>query len=342
MSAALEANAGERLTSALSAFLTRKFAAEVTISAMRQLAGGASHETWAFDATIAGGTPPTLSLVLRRAYADGLIDSAMHTEFLLLEKLHQLGLPVPRAWFYAPACDGIATPFMIIARAAGTDLRKVLAQQPGTRNRAALGHTLVRHQAEIHALPWQSTLVDLVPHAGSPRAELARWTATIERRADLTSPLLGAATDWLGANPPPAATPVFIHGDFKTNNIVYDEQAGSVILDWELAHVGDPLEDLAWTLLWQTDDDLVGGLLSREDYLATYTQLTDTDVDPRRLFYWEMFSLVKLASIFIAGITPDQSRLARPVLFMLGRALPWIDARLGSLLLRTVASRTAA
>ena len=104
------------------------------------------------------------------------------------------------------------------------------------------------------------------------------------------------------------------------------------MIDWELAHVGDPYEDLAFTLLWTTRFDIVGGMLSREAYLHCYEKTTGQKVDPERLFYWQVFAWVKLAAIFLKGFCEDEAnQSARPARIMLVRAIPWISVQLGKL-----------
>ena len=345
MSATRDALAGTRgLASALRAFLRTELAAPIDVTGLHRLAGGASHETWAFDVAFTDDPRPPLPLVLRRNFAHDLIDSHLATEFALLEALHRLGQPVPRPVAIAQDVPDMGTPFMIVERAAGIDLRKALAESTTTRDRDALGRKLVAQQAAIHALPWRTALRDITGAAESTAVnELERWVAVIARLPGASSPLLTAAITWMRIHVPPALEPCLVHGDFKTNNLVVSDDGNVTILDWEMAHIGDPVEDLAWTMLWNTRDDLVGGLLSRADYLAAYAGASGIAVEPERLFFWDVFSLVKLAAIFIAGITPTEDGLPpRPMLVMLGRALPWIDAQLADRLSRTVTTRTAA
>ena len=139
-----------------------------------------------------------------------------------------------------------------------------------------------------------------------------------------------------------------VHGDFKANNLVTDaerlwQDKSATVLDWEMAHVGDPIEDLAWTLLWSTAHDLVGGLLNRAEYLAAYEAASGHAVEAARLAYWEIFACVKLAAIFIAGVRPTADGQAlRPMLVMLGRAIAVIEQALARRLQRVLCAGFAA
>lgn len=346
------------IESALRTYLTGQCGAPVQVSALRLLAGGASHETWSFDALLASGE--CLPLILRRSFAHGLLDGmfesefdppfehALASEFALLRALHRAKLPVPQPRWCAASNTELATPFMIVERAAGADLRKVLAVKDGllaqrapgrqAHGRHELGMALVRIQAGIHAMVWQDHLGDILPAPAEHGAlrEVERWARAIEAPPRKSRPLLAAALGWLRTNPPDISHVCLLHGDFKTNNLVF-EDGRATVLDWEMAHLGDPVEDLAWTTLWSTRDDLVGGLLSKAEYLAAYEVATGNRIEPARFFYWEMFSYVKLAAIFIAGArpTPD-GEPARPLLALLGRAIPALERALSSLLQQTL------
>lgn len=339
-----EPAAASALASGLSAYLRQQLGTGIDIADLRRLAGGASHETWAFDVVFTDDPRPPLPLVLRRNFSRDLIESNLDTEYALLEALYHLGQPVPRPLAIGSEVEDMGPPFMIVERAAGTDLRKALAAPATSPDRGRLARSLVARQAAIHALPWRAALGEIVTAPNDPAAhELERWVATIDKLPAASSPLLRAAIAWLRTHPPAARAPCLVHGDFKTNNLVWSDAGGITILDWEMAHIGDPVEDLAWTMLWDTRDDLVGGMLSRADYLAAYVEASGIAVEPERLFFWEVFALVKLAAIFVAGITPaGDGAPPRPMLVMLGRALPWIDAQLAGRLGRTLTDRAVA
>ena len=127
----------------------------------------------------------------------------------------------------------------------------------------------------------------------------------------------------MASHAPAPVTPALIHGDFKANNVLVNGTGAATVIDWEMAHLGDPVEDLAWTLLWTTRFDLVEGMLPRAEYLTTYERASGRVVDPARLFFWELQALVKLAAIFLAGVRPGAPPL--PTLALLGRATPYLE-----------------
>ena len=315
----------EDLRAALGEFVRARMP-DAQVTGLQRMAGGTGHETWAFAlADEAGGI--THSLVLRRNFEHGMLDGDPRVEFELLTELDRAGIPVPRPWWCVTEDSPLEQPFMIVERLAGTDIRKHLAAHPDT-DRAELGRRLVALQARLHHLDWRARLPSLADPEPQPRAELDRWTRAIETATDDPGPLLTTALDWLHAHPPEVRRRCLVHADFKTNNLIFGADGSITVLDWELAHLGDPTEDLAWTMLWTTRFDLVGGLLTEREYLAAYEAESGTPVDPAVLLYWQLFALVKLAAIFHTG----SSRGISPTLLLMGRAVHHIDAELGRLL----------
>jgi aminoglycoside phosphotransferase (APT) family kinase protein len=134
--------------------------------------------------------------------------------------------------------------------------------------------------------------------------------------------------------PGPPDRAVIVHGDFKANNILMRRGEEPTVIDWELAHVGDRHEDLAWTMAWTSPHDIVGGMLTCGDYIAAYAELSGHRVDPQRLQFWQMFALVKLAAIFLKGLEPRlRGEPLQPLHLMLGQAVPRLELAIFDLLL---------
>ena len=82
-----------------------------------------------------------------------------------------------------------------------------------------------------------------------------------------------------------------VHGDVRNGNVIIDKQGLAAVLDWEVAKVGDPLEDLAWTCLrcWRfgEDDKEVGGFGDRAPFVTAYEAGGGT-FDPERFHWWKV------------------------------------------------------
>jgi aminoglycoside phosphotransferase (APT) family kinase protein len=328
------ASATDQLHAGLSAFLAAQYGASVKLSGLRRLTGGTSHETWAFDLCTRSNAKENIRpMILRRDFSDDRLDLDLATEFALLQRLYAAGVPVAEPVFCEYKNSPISTPFIISERLSGMDIRKQMAQNnDGAR---ALGLRLTAIQARIHRLDWQNTLGEVLP-APSPNAaaaEVLRWSKIATECSTELSPLLSAAINWLEAHAPDDSPFALVHGDFKANNLVFDPSGRVAVIDWELSHIGDPLEDLAFTMLWTSQYDLVGGMLSEADYLAAYEAASGSRVDSERLFFWRVFAQLKIAAIFLKGLRTDTVVSAtRPSLVMLGRAMPWIEQRIAELL----------
>lgn len=318
----------QEMARALAHVLGTEWGTDVAISALRRLTGGTSHDSWAFDADDGAVVHP---LILRREFAEVALDVSLAAECDLQRALHVQGLPVPRMIAQGAAGSPVGTAYAVCERLAGGDLRKRLAG--AGVDRAALGLALVAAQARLHACDVAALPARFLSAHGyrSPAQQVETWSAIALDGIGAGDALLVAAIDRLRRACPPPGEPRLVHGDFKTNNVVCDDDGRLAVIDWELAHLGDPLEDLAWTMLWTTRFDLVGGIYPADAYLAAYEAAAGWSVDRGRLAFWNLFVLVKLAAIFVRSASlageGGASRL-RPTHAMLLRALPWIDVQL--------------
>lgn len=316
------------LAGALQDYVRGRLGRSVEVAGLRKLSGGTSHETWAFDVhdSRAG---EVRHLVLRRDIERGMLDGDLGAEFELLTALSRSGFPVPRPWWCEAQASPLMAPFMVVGRVDGTDIRKYLAAHPET-DRDWLGTELVSLQSRLHRLDWRRELPLPADVSAGAGAELDKWTRVIDATGLDPGPLVNAAMSWLSRNLPRIPRLALVHGDFKANNLVFGADGTVTVLDWELAHIGDPLEDIAWTMLWTTRFDLVGGLLTAADYQAAYEKAAGVTLDPAALLFWRILALVKLAAIFLTGIAHGSS--TSPILALMGRGIYRLEADVADLL----------
>jgi aminoglycoside phosphotransferase (APT) family kinase protein len=309
---------------AVTAVLEAHLGEGTRVTGLRRLAGGGSHDTWAFDAVDTSGS--ITALVLRRAVDASDLRSEVRSEGALLAGLHELGIAVPRPHSEAPG-------LVLLERVPGEDLRKALARDV-VDDRPALGRSIAEAQAAIHAVDPNRLDGGLDTGTDDPIGrEIARWADLVAHDDEDPSPLLRAAAGWLAANQPAATEQRLVHGDLKANNLLVRGGQLTAVLDWELVHVGDPHADLAWTLLWTTDADIVNGLLGAEDYLAAYEAASGRRVDRDVLRFWELHALVKLAAILRIQGGLGQGGPGGPMLAMLGRAVTDVERRVAGRLI---------
>ncbi|WP_454716009.1 phosphotransferase family protein [Caulobacter segnis] len=254
----------------------------------RRLSGGASLETWAFD--LDDGTP----LILRRR-PDGaaMRETALPlaSEAALIRAANAAGAPAPSVVHVCAPEDELGEAY-VMRRLEGETLgRRIVRDEAFAGVRPGLARRCGEVLARIHAVPTEG-LPELA--TSDARGELQRYEA-IYRQLDARRPILEAAFRWLEAiAPPPPEQPVLVHGDFRNGNLMIHPTGGLVgVLDWELAHLGDPAEDLGWICVnsWRFGEwrKPVGGFGDYADLLEGYGGGISLD----RVRFWQALGSLK-------------------------------------------------
>ncbi|MGH3636470.1 MAG: phosphotransferase family protein, partial [Mycobacterium sp.] len=242
---------------ALAEFLARRLGpnADLEITALHRVGTGSSRENWPFDATwIENGRRVPHRLLMRRDPCTAVVDTARSAEFQLLQVLQSTSIPAPRVRWLDDTGEELVRPTLIVDRYDGAADRAVLRDRNPLRLTAAQRDALARQMcdvlARLHGLDVdQLGLRQLLPDPGVAPAEheLQRWTAELSAAELEPQPGMRLAAEWLRDHLPAAPTRiVVVHGDFRPANILIDKGRLNVLLDWELAHLGDPLDDLGW------------------------------------------------------------------------------------------------
>src|SRR5471030_2618929 len=292
----------EKVRAALAIAASRQFGTPAVIEGLARQSGGASRQTWSFDAVVNGRCealilrrdppttgPPTTGKTERERSA--AIDRA--TEFRVLGAAHRAGVRAPEPLFELADDDGLGEAY-VMRRIEGTAIaRKLLRDATYAGARDKIAPQLGEIAAAIHATD-PATLPPI------PRREAADHIAGLRRSLDamgLAQPVFELALSWLDRRkPPPLARPVLVHGDYRTGNYLADETGVTAILDWELAHLGDPLEDLGWLCVksWRFGaiDRPAAGFGTREQLWTAYERAGGGTVDRARAHWWEVFGTV--------------------------------------------------
>lgn len=265
---------------------------ELTLSA---IPGGASRETWLVENA-------DRRWVLRRDPEGSVSLVPLPNEFALIDRAAEAGVPVPRPLALEPAGGRLGTAAILLSFISGTSVAPRILRKPeyaGARDR--LTGQLAEALARIHAIdPAELDGVLPVPPADPALAQLEEW----ERQLDEISeplPAVELGLRWLRANTPEPAEPRLVHGDFRLGNFIVDEDGLAAVIDWELAHLGDPAEDIGWLCIrsWRfgNDERPVAGVGRLDEFIAAYEAAGGAPVDPDRVRYWEAFGNVKWAII---------------------------------------------
>jgi aminoglycoside phosphotransferase (APT) family kinase protein len=224
----------------------------------------------------------------------------------VLKALEASGVPAPKAYWVDPDGRYLGTPSIVMDRMPGNCDYLVLNGERPLPVRLELARAFTGLMARIHAVDWRSCGLDAVlqPPAGEPsQAELAHWEAEYRRVQLEPHPELDHALAWMQRHAPSAEAIVLVHGDFKPGNALIEGDRISAKLDWETAHLGDPLEDLGWvTNPVRKREHQIAGAWEQEHIVAAYRALTGRQVDPAALRWWNVFSIWKLAVIQLTAV----------------------------------------
>jgi aminoglycoside phosphotransferase (APT) family kinase protein len=317
---------GERFAT----YLSGRWQTPVRLVAIEQIPGGASRETYRVRIErSASGKPSTApeGLILRRDPPSSLIDTERALEYRTYVAAFEAGIPVPEPVLLEEDPGPLERPFSVMREITGcvTSIQE-LAQPPYSAVREQIGrnkwHLLGRLAAMDVAQLGVTAFMNVPEHPAAH--ELAYWAEVIDTDALVPQPVAKATIRWLERHlPPPGPKLALVHGDYRSGNFLYDA-AGEIrgLLDWEMAHVGDPLEDLAWSLdpLWGWPDRrLAGGLLPRARAIELWQDASGIAVDPETFRWWQVFASLKALAIWISSTEDFANGVSKePILALAG------------------------
>jgi aminoglycoside phosphotransferase (APT) family kinase protein len=302
----------DELSLRLQNYLATKLAApDLEVSALARIPGGASRETYRFRARYAEGDKTIdRALILRRDPPTSLIETERTTEFRAYGAFHKLGLPVPEPIVLELDGAALERPFFVMEEITDCSVGSILQPDPYGAHREKIGEqfwsVLGRIAKPDPAALGLGDLEGMTDPVSCWQHEVARWENVIEEDEREPQPIARAAIRWLKRNPPPPAQKIsVVHGDYRTGNFLYDANGDiRAILDWEMAHLGDPLEDLGWAIdpLWSHGDPShPAGTVSRERAIAMWEKASGLKADKNALFWWEIFASLKGLAIWISA-----------------------------------------
>nr|WP_137677313.1 phosphotransferase [Parerythrobacter lutipelagi] len=253
--------------------------------ALSRLTGGATMESWRFEA---GGD----AFVLRRAPSLAFMHDRPFghaTEAAIIEAARMAGVTAPEVVTVLEPDDGIGSGFVMRALPGTPDPRQILIMERPDR----ILREVARDLARIHSLGRDDVPPD-VPELDYREGIEGLCQQFEEAGGD--RPIIALGLRWLMDNVPDRIEPVLNHGDYRLGNILCEDSHLTGVLDWELAHFGDPHEDLAFGCMpvWRFAryDRPALGLGSLEDYFTSYEAESGRTVDPARFRFWSVYRTV--------------------------------------------------
>ncbi len=299
----------------LAAFFADK-APGASVGDIRPLGGGASKEQFVF--TLSEGDSRA-TYVLRREPPESVVETHRGREYELMRAMAGV-VPVPEVpwvdpegvWFGRPSLisrfvSGVTKPPESHSNVTG------LGSGFSPEWQARLGPQFVDLMAAIHRFDWQGAELGAfdAPPVGSTagvHSVINWWERVWEEDSFEPLPLVRYVAQWLRAHAPPIGRVTVVHHDYRAGNFLFDPTSGEVtaVLDWELAHLGDYHEDIAWSFQegYGYHDAagrfIVCGLIEREEFLRRYAERTGFVIDRDKLAYYGVMNCWK-STVMVLG-----------------------------------------
>jgi aminoglycoside phosphotransferase (APT) family kinase protein len=267
------------------------------ITELTRLSGGASRETWRFAAD---GRPLVVQLQRAGDIRDMMVEAAV------VEAAGAAGVPVPAMVASGRRDDGGA--FMIVEAIDGeTIARKIQRDNEFEQARSSFAGRCGAALAQIHSI--EPDGID-----GLDDPDQVEQYATVLHELGEPHPVFELTRNWLLEHRPAEARRCLVHGDFRLGNLIVGIAGLEAIIDWELAHVGDPMEDLGWLCVkaWRFGGaHPVGGIGTRAELFAAYEAAGGGTVDPTAVRWWEVLGTWKWGIMCVLQANAHRSGAVR-------------------------------
>jgi len=299
-------------------------ARDLEIRGLTRTTGGLSRENWPFDARwTEGGALREHALILRRDPLGSVLETDRRLEFAVLRALEKSTVPAPRVFWLDADGAFLGRPSIVMQRCPGTNDHFVIeggSSQLPLGARLALAQSYCEQLARLHRFDWCAAGLGGAlesPGEQGARAAVEEWGRALDRQLLEPAPELVLIRSWLEEHCPRAQATVLVHGDWKPGNSLIRGAELGVMLDWETAHLGDPLEDVGWvTNPLRRREHLIPGSWEVRELVAHYERESGFRVDPEALRFWNVLACFKLNTILRTGVRS----------FVLGRSeRPWTD-----------------
>ena len=276
------------------------------IDGLRRTSVGYSRENWVFDAVWqANGQAYAQAFIARRDPAGSVLETDRRLEFAILSALSDTNVPVPKVrWLDADGAR-LGRPSIVMDLAEGVCDYIVLNGDRSLDRRLAIAHRLYDRLTDIHRLDWRALGLGKVLENPGNKAALAAleyWEAELRRVQLEPEPELGLVIAWLRERAPDNDVVTLVHGDFKPGNVLMQGDEVTRVLDWETAHLGDPLEDIGWvTNPLRAGEHRIPGAWEPSDLIGRWSERTGFAADPTAIRWWNVLANFKQAMTVLTG-----------------------------------------
>lgn len=285
----------DALADALTEVLRPVLGAGVSVANVHLLTGGASRTTYSFDAMTGAGAR---HLILRTAPAADRY-AGMELEAAAQAAASAAGAPVPHILVASDSPAALGDPFLICDAVAGETIVRRIHRGLDETGRGRLLNQCAQALASIHRA--RADAPGLIASD-----QLIEWRERLDEIGDTTA-TFEFAFRWLTAHRPKPSPHVLVHGDFRMGNLIVDGSTPpstapgpvlAAVLDWELVHIGEVYEDLAWFCIraWRfgaPDSLSAGGLGSIDEFVAAYERAGGVVIDRATLRWWLVLATLR-------------------------------------------------
>ncbi|MCX2982194.1 phosphotransferase family protein [Halieaceae bacterium IMCC14734] len=312
----------DKFEEGVAAVMAREFAGFEALLDCSRLTAGASLETYRLKVLIGG---VECFYALRRSPLGGtdtgdVAGIGLDAEARLLQLMGQAGIPEPEIYYVLREEDGLGGGFFMQWLDGETLGSRIVRSEQLAVVRPQLARQCGEILARIHNIDWRTEGLDQHLMQLTPE-QLVHESWNYYQELGLAEPMLDYTARWLLQNLPQNPQINLVHGDFRNGNLMVTEAGITAVLDWEIAHLGDPVRDLGWLCVnsWRFGNTQlpVGGFGHIEDLLAGYNAVAKVAVTHEQLHYWQVFgsfwwaiACLRMAQSWRSGDNPSVERPA--------------------------------
>lgn len=311
-------------------------ATSVGVRNVAPMFGGNARKALSFDAewTDASGVVSCPCVMLSQQ-PGRQVDSDVRDEYKVLHGLNGKGVRVPKAIAVDETGEVVGSPSIVLERIPGKASAVEFLKTRQPEDSVALTEDLALVVAQLHGVDWDVGAFDAALAGSSPQdivaGQISDWETTFRTNRLDPNPVMSALFSWLRGNIPVPRRICLVHGDLRPGNFLYQGRRVTGLLDWEMAHLGDPVEDIGWIYrpLWSPER-----FVPLEKFVEIYSVHAGWNVPWESVVFYRVFSELKFASIsltaakaFASGNTLNlrHADRAATVAPCLKRCLEWVE-----------------
>ncbi len=279
------------------------------------------------------GAPHEQEIIIRKEPVSGLLEPYdVSIEYRVLKALMDTEMATPDVYWYEPDPQVMGLPFYVMekvggyvhwaARKLGDNSRLI----PDDQERASLAEDFIENIAILHKCDYKALGLEFLgepgPGKGSALLQVERWEEVLERAGFRNKPIVAYTLHWMKDNLPENDRPIIVHGDYRTGNYISLDHKIAAVLDWEMVHLGDPMEDISYIIgsAWRSPkpDSWVSHLLPLDEFYEKYTAKTGIPIDPEKIKFYHILNALKglgIAATAANAFNTKQNPDLRPGVF---------------------------